>query len=642
MKYTLFILFFFFTFSNLFAQRDNYSTNSKKAISFYEEADLMIARRDFNNAMQLLYRALEKDNDFLEAHNRLAFCYGILLNLDGQQKHLEEVIRLDKKYKYKNAYFLLGKVYYNQGRYKEAKDLIIQYTEFPGADKRIIAEAEKFLPKIEYALEHIAKPVEFHPKPLSPNVNAFQLQYFPVLTADENTIFFTKRNGYAFYDDEDIFFCTKDDAGDWSEPKPISSNINSQFNEGTCTISADGQILIFTSCEGRNSFGSCDLYITRKDGNEWTVPYNLGPEVNSRSWESQPSLSADGRTLYFISDRAGGQGRRDIWVTQLDKDGHWKEAWNLGPDINTSEDEVSPFIHVNGITLFFASKGYEGFGGYDIYSSEKESGGWQKPKNIGYPINDHNDQVSLFVSTNGQNAYYSFERRMNGMPNQSLIFTFEYPENQGISKISNYITGNVYEIGSNKPLKAKIELVDKANDEVVSVFESNKTTGEYFSILNEGGDYALYVESDGYLFESRAIALNDSIGHSEPIHEDFYLKPIEKGERTQLSNIYFDVNSDQIRPESFNEIDRVANFLTKNPSVSIEISGHTDDTGSEEYNMQLSINRAKAVYNELMERGINQNRITYKGYGMTRPVSTNQDESSRQSNRRIEFEVLSR
>jgi len=638
MKYLLAVL-FFIIIGDLFGQNEEYSTSSKKAIHYYQEADLCIRRRDFNNAIALLYRALEKDNDFLEAHNKLAFCYGVMANLEGQQKHLEEVIRLDKKNKYKNSFYLLGKVYYNQGRYKEAKGLIEKYLELPNGDPRVITEVEKFMININFALDNINNPVEFDPKPLPKEVNAFQLQYFPVLTADEATIFLTKRNGISFYDDEDIYYCEKDEHGKWGEPISISPNINSQFNEGTCAISADGQTLIFTSCDGRLSLGGCDLYISYKNGDEWSVPENLGSNINGRSWESQPSLSADGSKLYFVSDRAGGFGKRDIWVSEKDPEGKWMEAWNMGTEINTPEDEVSPFIHVNGVTFFFASKGFPGFGGYDIYKSEKITGGWSAPENLGYPINDYHDQVSLFVSTNGKNGYYSYEKRLQGMPNQSLIYTFRYPKSKRISTISNYLTGKIYEHGTNKPLYATVELIDRNTNDVVSVFESNKSNGEYFTILNEGGKYALYVESEGHLFESRSLDFNKK-DLTEPIIEDFYLRPIREGEKTQLNNVYFDTDSDEIRPESYSEIDRVVHFLKQNADIRIEISGHTDNVGSEEYNMKLSVLRAKAVYSEIIAKGIEKSRITYRGYGMSMPVSSNDDNTSRQSNRRIEFEIL--
>lgn len=639
MKYVLILLSFLVLTFDLSAQKKSYSSDSRRAIKLYEEANLYIRGRDFNTAIALLDQAVEKDNDFIEAHLKLAFCYDVTRNLKGQQHHLEEIIRLDKSKKYKNTYYSLGKVYYNQGRYKAAEELLDTYLSFPNQDSRVAAEVEKFKVNIKYALNNIDNPVDFDPKPVGDSLNIFPLQYFPVLTADEKTIFFTRRLGISFYDDEDIYYSEKDENGIWAEPQPISQNINSQFNEGTCTISADGQILILTTCEGRMTYGSCDLYISYKKGDDWTVPKNLGPVVNSRSWESQPSLSADGRRLYFISDRFGGEGKRDIWVTEKDENGEWKAPWNLGPEINTPEDEVSPFIHVNGVNLFFASNGYPGFGGYDLYMAERQSEGWIAPKNLGYPLNDHYDQVSLFVSTNGENGYYSFEQSSEGRARRSFLYTFKYPEKNKLAKASSYLTGRIYDANTGEPLEADIELFDLETNKSLSVFSSNKATGEYFSILNAGGNYGLYVSAPGYLFESRPFNLKEGIS-AQPIVEDFYLYPIKAGRRTQLNNIYFDFDSYKLKEESTVEIDKVFKFLKKNPEVKIEISGHTDDVGSKEYNKELSEKRAKAVYDRLIEKGIDPAQVSYKGYGMERPLVESGTAKEKEKNRRIEFEVV--
>ncbi len=637
MRY-LFVIAFSFLLSSAFCQV-NYSTKNKKAIQYYEDAGVYIHQRNYTKAINTLYLALQKDQDFIEAHNKLAFCFELLKDKEKQQIHLEEVVRLDTNGEYPNSKYLLANVYYHQGEYLQAKNLLTNYLKGDKVDERIRKESQQLLINIDFAIEHIKTPVDFNPRQMPAEVNALPLQYFPVLTADQQTIFFTGRRGATFYDDEDLYVCQKGEDGRWSLPIPISQNINSQFNEGTCTISADGQILIFTTCEGRKSYGGCDLYITYRLGDEWTPPINLGPAINSRSWESQPSLSADGRKLYFVSDRAGGSGKRDIWVSEKDINGDWLEARNLGPTINTAGDEVSPYIHVNGISLFFASNNLPGFGGYDIYKSEMTSSGWSEPENIGFPINDHNDQVSLFLSVDGTNAYYSFEQKQNGRPNRSLLYTFEYPESQRISRKSNYITGKVFDIQNNQPLQASIELIDLRSDEVVSVFTSNKQSGEYFSILTEGSEYALYVEKEGYLFESRTFKFDNGI-EQEPISEDFYLKPIKAGEQTQLNNIYFDTDSYLLREESSTEIKKISSFLADNPNVRIEISGHTDDVGSDAYNMELSEKRAKAVYVALVDNGIDKDRLIYRGYGKTRPLVKNQNEASRQRNRRIEFSII--
>ena len=307
------------------------------------------------------------------------------------------------------------------------------------------------LESARFAIENKATASEFNQHPLSDTVNCFAMQYFPVLTADQQELIFTRRTSNDDSADEDLVVSRKNFRGRWSAPVSISPNINSQWNEGTCTISADGRKLIFTSCIGRRGYGSCDLFQSVKVGDTWSEPENLGPNVNTGDWESQPSLSADGRVLYFVSDRRGGYGRRDIWVSRLTVDGKWTKAENAGRSVNTQYDEISPFIHVNGKTLYFASNGLPGFGGYDIYFLEKNSDGlWSKPVNVGAPINNHHDQFSLFITANGEKGYYVHEERTSEGHDVSKIYEAEIPQRYQIKFRSNYVKGIVRDKQTNE------------------------------------------------------------------------------------------------------------------------------------------------------------------------------------------------
>ena len=637
MKGTLFLSIFIF-FSFLALGQVNYSTNSKKAIKLYQEGELLLRQRRFTEAIEKLNAAVDKDTDFIEAHLRLAFSYELLRNTKGQQHHLEQIVRIEpNSSKYKNVYYSLAKVYFNQGNYDQSGEMLIKLKKMGIDNNRIREDVFQLNEHINFAKEHIQKPLDIHPKALPEILNSFPLQYFPVLTADEQTIIYTERDGISFHDDENIVISTKDENGVWEKPVPISPNINSQFNEGTCTISADGRILIFTNCEGRPSVGGCDLFISYKTGGDWSVPLNLGRNINSRSWDSQPALSADGRKLFFISDRGGGFGKRDIWMSQKDANNEWQMAVNLGNVINSSEDEVSPFIHVNGTSLFFASKGLPGFGGFDLYKSELHYTSWSEPENLGYPINTHEDQVSLFVSTNGKNGYYSFERRGQEGLNQSLLYGFEFPEHGILEHRSIYLTGNIYDDETREPLEAKIELYKLGNDEPIAIFTSDAVTGEYLSILNENTKIALYIECEGYLFESQSFDVD--IETSNSIKRDIYLKPIKTGNSVRLNNIFFEFNSSSLTQDSKTELNKIIRFLMNNPAVKINISGHTDDQGTEAYNMDLSEKRAKAVYDFLINQNINPKTLTFKGYGESIPLIDNIDEESKKMNRRIEFSI---
>ncbi len=637
-----FTLLFFLMASTTFAQSvHTYTSKSKKAISFYEESTNYFVRRQYGYALELLEKAVDKDHGFAEAHLRLSKIYAALGDQGKSVAHLQKVV----KSQYDNpsfieAHLLLAHEHFKQENFPEARKLVQKILAFPRASKIIQADARHLLQNIDFTEVAIQNPLPFHPEPVSAVVNQLPLQYFPVLTVDEQTMIFTGRQGITPQYDEDIYFSEKDEEGNWTAPKSLSQHINSPLNEGTCTISADGRTLILTSCQERSGFGSCDLYISYRTGEEWTPPKNLGAQVNSGAWESQPSLSADGRTLYFVSDRNGGAGRRDIYVSTLDEQDQWQKAQNLGPSINTARDEVSPFIHVNGQTLYFASDGFPGFGSFDLYVAEKKEQEWSTPKNLGYPINNCQDQSGLFITANGQDAYYSQEEQRNGEYVSSQIYTFVIPEVIRVSHRSSYVKGHVFDAVTKDPLQAKVELVDLQKQSRISKVTSDPKTGEYMMVLTEGADYGLYVDREGYLFQSLTFAEKKQEKINQPVTIDIYLEPILKGKETVLNNIFFDTDQYKIKEISKPELDKVIDFLQKNPTIRIAINGHTDNVGTPAYNQTLSTNRAKAVYEYLMGSGIEGERLEYKGYGQTKPVADNDTEEGRQKNRRIAFEII--
>ncbi|MDL5049223.1 OmpA family protein [Oscillatoria amoena NRMC-F 0135] len=504
-------------------------------------------------------------------------------------------------------------------------------------NRQKIDRANQLLRNAEFAQQNQALKAQYNLRPLSDTVNCFALQYFPVLTADQRELIFTRRLSNGAEHDEDLVVSRKDNNNRWGKPESISKNVNSPLNEGTCTISADGRKLIFTSCVGRQSFGSCDLYETLKIGNEWTVPKNLGPNVNSIEWESQPSLSADGRTLYFVSDRRGGLGRRDIWISKLDEGGRWTKAYNLGAPVNTVGDEISPFIHVNDQVLYFASNSHTGFGGYDIFLVERTGESWTAPKNLGRPINDHEDQFSLFITADGLKGYYSHEESSLSGP-VSRIYELDIPESQQIRNKSNYVRGTVSNRKTGQKLKAKIELYNIIENRLVSRVESDSVSGEYLIVLTQGAEYALYVSKSGYLFQSLNFNYSE-ITDLEPLEQNILLEKAEKGSVAVLKNLFFDTDKYDLKEKSITELEKILHFLNENPAINIEISGHTDNTGNSTYNQQLSERRALAVYNYLFSKGIEKKRMIARGYGQTRPVAPNTTEEGKQQNRRIEFLV---
>jgi len=523
------------------------STKNRKAIEYYTEADNFRVRGQFSQAINLLQQAIQKDKNFVEAYYRLGIVYMSLKDFPKAIEQLEKGVSLtDDIRKQRIFWYDLGESYFTIGEYEKAEETIAAFLRAETQNRQRIQHAQLLLKNIEFARENQRNASLYKQRPLSDTVNAFVMQYFPVLTADQQELIFTRRIGSGPNEDEDLVVSRKDARGRWTTPVSLSDNINSDLNEGTCTISADGRRLIFTSCVGRQGYGSCDLYESVKVGDTWSEPRNLGRNVNSAEWESQPALSADGRTLYFVSDRRGGVGRRDIWVSQLDENGQWTRARNVGKPINTVYDEISPFIHANNRVLYFASNGLVGFGGYDIFFSERDTAArWSTPKNMGSPINNHEDQFSLFITADGKKGYYSHEELRDGYT-RSRIFEMDIPEEDRIRYVSNYVKGVVTDRATGKPLGAAIELINLSSNETESLVHSDSVTGRYLIVLTEGSEYALYVSKQGYLFRS----LNFNYSEEEnfvPISLDIALDRATEGSTAVLHKIFLAVDKYDMR-----------------------------------------------------------------------------------------------
>lgn len=614
------------------------STRSKKAIEYYTQADNYRVRGQYSQAIALLQQAIEKDRNFVEAYFRLGITFKSMRDFDRANVTFEKGLSLTQDPKKQKGFFLeLGDNYLRQGEYEKSLNYLNHFLSVETMNKQRIALAELWKRNAEYGLRNKKIQSQFQPRQLGDTVNRFGLQYFPVLTADEQELIFTRRMGPGPDDDEDLVVSRKDANGKWTIPVSISKNINSKFNEGTCTISADGRTLIFTSCIGRRGYGNCDLFYSRKVGDEWSVPVNIGPEINSSAWESQPSLSADGRILYFISDRRDGVGGRDIFFSRKMDDGKWSPAENMGQPINTPFDEISPFIHVNGRTLFYASNGKPGFGGFDIFKTELNDGKWDMPVNFGSPVNDHEDQFSLFISADGTRGYYSHEDGTR--ENSARLYEMTIPKELQIAYRSNFVKGIVKDKKSGQPLQSRVELFDLKNDELISVVESDSVTGQYLMVLTTGSEYALYVTAPDYLFQSLNFNYEDNL-NPEPVVIDILLDKTDAGAKAVLNNIFFDFDKYELKERSLTELNKVIRFLKDKPSIRVEIGGHTDSDGSASYNKQLSLKRAQSVVSYLVEKGINKARLTEKGYGADSPIKPNDSDENKQANRRIEFKII--
>jgi len=631
MRWLLIFLLLFLSV-RLYAQEE-YSVDNPRIKKWYESARQLIKEREFDGGISLYKKCLVKEPTFVEAHWALASIFKNLGDLERSFYHLDQYyLGTDKSGISVPKLMILVKAYFKNGFYGKAKACLdqIQLYQIP-ADQ----DDSLLIASVAYAYKNQKTKAGVMPKALPSSVNRYLTQYFPTLTIDNNTLIFTKRAGASGSYDEDLVVSYRE-AGIWSPATLLSNNIHSEFNEGAASISADGRTLIFTMCDKGQTFGNCDLFISRKYGEVWSNPENLGKVVNSKNWDSQPSLGADGNILYFSSDRSGGMGKRDIWYTQR-VDNTWIQPKNMGNIINTLKDDVTPFIHTNGENLVFASNGRVGFGGYDLYVSEQKEGKWQTPRNLGNAVNNNLDQLSFIISADGSMAYFSQDFKKADGKLKTKIVQLPIINDSLVKNTSSYIFGRVRDAISQKAIKAKIELFDIFTNKLKYSTYSDSISGEYFFALNEGLSYGVYAGAKGYFFEDFRFDIQNS-SSGQPDTLDIILSPLEVGATMILENIYFDLASYELTLNSQSELEIVAEFLVEN-QVNIQIEGHTDQSGDPQYNQMLSEQRAKAVYDFLIASGIPSDQLTFIGLGSKHPVES--DPTLSDQNRRIEFRIRS-
>lgn len=607
------------------------STSDKKAKKLYEKAEKSFKNRDFTSAISLFSEAAKRDPKFHEAYLRVGSLYNMMGDLDSVYVNFSKYADLSPSPSL-SVLNRLAFMSFDRGRYSESQDYIDQYLRAK-PELRDDREINLLLESLLFAKEQVLTESTLLIEKLPETINRFDLQYLPAITIDNSTMIFTKRD--FVNDDEDIVVSYYKD-GAWTLAESISSRINTPLNEGACTISADGKTMIFTSCDRRDSFGSCDLYISRKFDGNWSGPKNLGKSINTHYWESQPSLSADGNTLYFSSNRPGGQGGRDIWLS-IYRDARWQSPQNLGAEANSFKDETTPFIHPNNEALYYSSNGFVGMGGFDLMKSDFRDSIWSYPTNLKYPINTYRDEVALLIAADGRTAYFAQENQKNNTILDSDIVSFTLPEELRADKAS-YIVGRVVDIETKLPLMATIEVTDVQGSKLIYENQSDSLSGEYLMVLPSGKELAGYVKKKGYLFRDFEFnSQSSSILKPDTILIE--LSRVKVGESIVLHNIYFETDSYQIDARSDSEIASVVQLLNENPTIKVEISGHTDDVGDKGYNQLLSEKRAKTLYDELIKNEVEPSRLSFKGYADEKPIYPNTSDFNRQSNRRIEFRV---
>jgi outer membrane protein OmpA-like peptidoglycan-associated protein/Tol biopolymer transport system component len=627
-------------FSFGYGQEGKLHTSNNKAKKKFEEAEKSFRLRYYEVSFKALDEAIKADENFLEAYMLKGQIYMEEYDFKNAIPPLEKAKELDVKGEIPVILLMVAECQLEEAMIMEAIENLESFKIQDDVSDYAKKKADKLIELAIFRKTLMENPVPFNPINIGKSINTQWIEHSPTLTVDNQTLYFTRKmsignvGGREIWN-EDLFESHRQVDGSWTKAQALGPEINTNGNEGASAISPDGKYLFFTSCDKRNGKGGCDLYISKKQGAKWAKARNLGAVINTRSWESQASFAPDGRTLYFVR-RVGprGKSRKDIFVTKIQDNGQWSEAVRLS--INTDGDEESPFVHPDGKTFYFTSDTYPGMGGRDLFYARIDStGAFGEPKNLGYPINSPNDEVSLSVSASGDEAY--FASGMEGGYGLWDIYSFSMPKDARPIPV-NYTKGKVYDNDTKKPIGSKFEIIDLATGNIVVESFSDKQTGEFLVTIPTGRQYAVNVSSTGYLFYSANYNLKSGDDTSH-VSFDIPLNPIKEGVAVVLNNVFYEFNSFELKGVSKLELDKLVGLLNKYPEMVVEIGGHTDNKGSEGYNQKLSENRAKAVYNYLIEEGIPETQLSYKGYNFSMPIVSNDTEEGRAKNRRTEFKI---
>jgi outer membrane protein OmpA-like peptidoglycan-associated protein len=596
----------------------------------YHTAARHLQQKDYAAAISHLRETIKLNPFFIKAHQQLGDCLRLTGAYEEAGKSYRKVLELAPGYSSLTTFGLAASDFYC-GSYESALLGFRKYLQTPSLPASSRTLVEKHINDCIFSIQAIKEPKPFAPVNLGPGVNSAEQEYFPVATAGNSRLIFTRRTGK----DEDLYESVRG-SGSWLKSVELDAKINTaDFNEGSQSISPDGNYLFYSGCNKPDGQGRCDIYISKRTTSGWSEPYNPGAPLNTGAWESQPSVSANGGRLYFVSDRKGGYGANDIWYSDLLEDGKWSEPINAGANINSPYDEHSPFIYPDNKTLYFSSNGWPGFGKQDIFVSRcDESGNWQKPENLGSPVNTAGEQSGLMISTDGVTAYFASERPegLGGMDIYSFALAPQYRPDKVV-----VIESSMHDAATSEKVEGQITVEDFTSGTLL--FEHDALSGpDMLAVLPAGKRYTLRVLKKGYMPYSENISIHETMS-AESLNRPVTLKRLKAREQAVLNNIFFETDQYTLLPASKTELNFLVRFLTDNPSVKIEIGGHTDSEGTDEWNLTLSENRAKEVYKYLLANKIDRSRLSFKGYGRTRPIAGNKTEEGKQQNRRTSFTI---
>ncbi len=556
----------------------------------------------------------------------------------ASEKGLRLLLQLDSAY-FPEAWRWIAEWSFNRGDYADASVNFSKYLVLIHDTAELPYRIRLLDSSIRFALDQVRKPEATFPKKLTGPVNTKDNEYFPSLSIDGSVLVFTRQarepgNTLTKPPQEDLFYAAFQDTG-YRNPEAFPIPVNSTGNEGTQSLRQDGRVMFFTACNRPDTKGGCDIYYCVKSGDQWSDPVNLGYPVNTRYWESTPFLSQDGKSLFFASNRPGGSGGMDIWRATLKTDLSWSAPVNLGQPVNTPSDEMSPILLVDGKTLFFASNGHIGMGGFDLYKYDlSDRGTSPAPKNLGYKVNTCFDEDGLTVNADLNLGLFASNRdSLTGKDIYQVDMSPYIPVSNALT-----LSGTVRDRITGLPVGARIE-VQPHGDTLISSVEADPVTGTYLLGIPERPAYRIGASYPGYLPYSQYY-INDTLSGKTKIQYSIDLEPIQPGAAIVLQNIFFALNSHELLPESDKDLEEILTLFSRNSGIVIEISGFTADTGTDDYNLVLSQKRAESVMKFLISHGINPDQLTAKGYGRSHPIATNETEEGRSLNRRTAMKVI--
>jgi outer membrane protein OmpA-like peptidoglycan-associated protein len=641
--------------------------DNKKATKLYEQG--LDKKNKKEERLAFLKQAIELEPDYVDAN----FAYAeervkTLIYEDASFKptepYFKKVIEICPKY-HSDPYYYLGFIYYETEDWENAVKYLKSYLDFKDDDEKkfnksydsYLSQAKQMYRYAKLYTEIFKNPVPFDPHPVA-GICTAKDEYLPIISADNDMMLFTRKQdaeinrnsttGMTSDKQIELFSFSKRDpvTQEFDKGKRMPYPFNQSGGEGGATISIDNRHLFFTICKDEGGAQiNCDIYYSDFVNGEWTVSKKVEGINDPVYWDSQPSLASDGKTLYFASDRKGGRGGVDLYKTVKNTTtGVWGPPENLGPTINTSHNEMSPFIHSDFQTLYFSSDGHPGVGGYDIFIARKDTTGkWLEPKNMGVPINTTGDDLGFFVSTDGHLGYFAsnLPGRVKGKSVGGYdIYSFELYKEARPDEVV-FLKGKVDDKGNSADKRFDVSVTDATTKKTTQAVVDS-ASGEYAVVVNAKvkNDLILTVKKDNYAFSSQLIS-KDSIKDSKPVKVNMQADTIKVGETYALNDIYYKTNSADLDPRSLIVVEEFAEFLKAHPTIKIEVDGHTDNQGDEKSNLALSTDRAFTVHDILISKGIPEKRlVAFKGFGASKPIADNTTAIGRAKNRRTEFVIV--